>query len=214
VESARNQHEKDEITMRSLACLALFVAACSASTGTQIVRLDGNVEDCTEVVEVCAESLPGGCWQYCADGEPEDGTGCGVVEPEPLDGDDGTTVVSCGDEDCVVLPEDGSETTVLICIDPDDPCTVVTDPEIGDTIECEPTGVCDDVPACELECPPGTHNPIDENGCVHTCECVADDPGGSCDDVPACELECPPGTHNPTDDAGCVHTCECVPDLP
>jgi hypothetical protein len=46
--------------------------------------------------------------------------------------------------------------------------------------DCDPlpgTGEeCADVPACDFLCPEGTHNPTDERGCVHTCECVADSP--------------------------------------
>lgn len=33
---------------------------------------------------------------------------------------------------------------------------------------------CAAVPVCALQCPPGTHNPVDDAGCVHTCECVPD----------------------------------------
>ena len=36
-------------------------------------------------------------------------------------------------------------------------------------------GGCGAFPACLLACPPGTHNPVDADGCVHTCECVPDD---------------------------------------
>lgn len=36
---------------------------------------------------------------------------------------------------------------------------------------------CASVPQCELLCPEPSINPTDENGCVHTCECVP--PGGS-----------------------------------
>jgi hypothetical protein len=88
---------------------------------------------------------------------------------------------------------------------------------------------CSDLPQCEFACPDGTRNPIDTNGCAHTCECVtincANEPGlprdgcvppdpdagaGDCSDVPACRFACPEGTVNPVDEDGCTHSCECV----
>ncbi|MFK7990781.1 MAG: hypothetical protein AB8I08_32475 [Sandaracinaceae bacterium] len=33
---------------------------------------------------------------------------------------------------------------------------------------------CTDVPHCRLACPPGTHTPTDEDGCLRTCECEPD----------------------------------------
>jgi hypothetical protein len=32
---------------------------------------------------------------------------------------------------------------------------------------------CSTIHPCEFACPDGTANPVDENGCTHTCECVA-----------------------------------------
>ena len=69
---------------------------------------------------------------------------------------------------------------------------------------------CAGIPECDLACPPGTHNPIDDNGCVHSCDCVPDE--DPCAHIPVCDFLCPPGTHNPIDDNGCVHWCECTPD--
>jgi hypothetical protein len=88
---------------------------------------------------------------------------------------------------------------------------------------------CSTIPQCEFACPDRTANPVDENGCTHTCECVArscvDEPGlprdgcvppavdvdgGSCSTMPQCEFACPDGTANPVDENGCTHTCECV----
>lgn len=37
--------------------------------------------------------------------------------------------------------------------------------------EC-PSIECSALPVCDLLCPEGTMNPVDETGCVHTCECV------------------------------------------
>ena len=31
---------------------------------------------------------------------------------------------------------------------------------------------CDDLPACEFACQEGMINPVDDDGCTHTCECV------------------------------------------
>jgi hypothetical protein len=40
---------------------------------------------------------------------------------------------------------------------------------------------CDDIPQCEFLCPEGTSNPTDQNGCVHTCKCVAGSGSGTAD---------------------------------
>jgi hypothetical protein len=80
---------------------------------------------------------------------------------------------------------------------------------------------CAGIPECDLLCPGGTTNPTDENGCVHTCECVADPGAGGgggegglggdpCARIPQCQLPCPEPRINPVDENGCVHTCECV----
>lgn len=34
---------------------------------------------------------------------------------------------------------------------------------------------CGPFPACLVACPAGSHNPVDADGCVHTCECVPDE---------------------------------------
>ena len=88
---------------------------------------------------------------------------------------------------------------------------------------------CSTLPQCEFACPDGRINPVDADGCTHTCECVApnctNEPGlprdgcvppapdsGStdCSDIPACRFACPDGTLNPVDENGCTHSCECV----
>lgn len=56
------------------------------------------------------------------------------------------------------------------------------------------------VPQCEFPCPTGMDNPVDDSGCVHSCEC--EPLGGPSEPAPtapcpACELQCPPGTTNP-----------------
>lgn len=35
---------------------------------------------------------------------------------------------------------------------------------------------CTQLPACELLCPEGTTNPVDSDGCTHTCECTSPGP--------------------------------------
>ena len=74
---------------------------------------------------------------------------------------------------------------------------------------------CSDIPKCRLACPPGTVNPVDENGCVHTCECAAAGPScggfagipcpgaGSCEDDP--RDDCDPERGG----ADCSGICRC-----
>lgn len=88
---------------------------------------------------------------------------------------------------------------------------------------------CRALPQCEFGCPAGTRNPVDANGCTHTCECVVincvNEPGlprdgcvppapdsgaDDCSVIPACRFACPEGTVNPVDEDGCTHSCECV----
>jgi hypothetical protein len=77
---------------------------------------------------------------------------------------------------------------------------------------------CQQLPACQFQCPDGTANPVDGDGCTHTCECtlppagtgMSDGATVSCPTVPQCQFQCPDGTQNPVDVQGCAHTCECV----
>src|SRR5581483_8164995 len=54
---------------------------------------------------------------------------------------------------------------------------------------------CEQLPACQFPCPDGTINPVDSDGCTHTCECVippggtgtADSGTATCGSVPQCE---------------------------
>ena len=65
-------------------------------------------------------------------------------------------------------------------------------------------GACDQVPQCDFACPPGTKNPVDQRGCVHTCECVPcsndEIARGECGNVPdscankGCGAGCRTGT--------------------
>lgn len=128
---------------------------------------------------------------------------------------DGTLFTACLDaadvcdaEDCgpppplpaVICPDGTLGGSTGRCVRRDDACT-------WEVVPC-PEPCSDTVPECDLVCPDGTHNPTDECGRVHTCECVPND----CTHIPECDLACLPGTHNPVDELGCVHSCECVPD--
>lgn len=68
---------------------------------------------------------------------------------------------------------------------------------------------CDSIPRCEFLCPEGTRNPIDANGCEHTCECKSHQ--DLCPNEPACGSQCAPGTIPSTDRNGCLVSCTCVP---
>lgn len=61
--------------------------------------------------------------------------------------------------------------------------------------DCAPEE-CAEIPQCDLLCPDGTTNPVDEHGCVHTCECVpvacGDDECGPAPGAPA--YTCPDGS--------------------
>ncbi len=69
---------------------------------------------------------------------------------------------------------------------------------------------CDSIPQCEFLCPDGTRNPIDANGCEHTCECKTH--ADLCPNEPSCGSQCAPGTVLATDRNGCLAaSCTCVP---
>jgi hypothetical protein len=79
---------------------------------------------------------------------------------------------------------------------------------------------CQQLPTCQFPCPEGTVNPVDGDGCTHTCECVVPTGGtgmadagtvtGDCSIVPQCDFLCPEGTINPVNASGCTETCRCV----
>jgi hypothetical protein len=69
---------------------------------------------------------------------------------------------------------------------------------------------CDAIPQCDFLCPNGTRNPIDVNGCEHTCECKTHQE--LCPNEPSCGSQCAPGTVLATDRNGCLAaSCTCIP---
>jgi hypothetical protein len=123
------------------------------------------------------------------------GSRCSTPEAAPGGGGSGGE----GGDGCRALPQcdflcpDGTTNTVdangcthtCECVAPPEPnCTNEPgEPRDG----CVPpapdsgSGDCSRIPACQLPCPEGTVNPIDDNGCTHSCECVNPDtpPGTS-----------------------------------
>lgn len=88
------------------------------------------------------------------------------------------------------------------------PCTDLVETDCVTRDDCEPTGTdagcadtdaettttddCAGIPECALSCGPDQHNPVDANGCTHSCECV---PNGDecteaeCGPAPGCPAE-------------------------
>ena len=129
----------------------LFMFACSSSDSntTRVLRLDGNLDGCASVVEVCAESFPPQCFDYCADQDPAPGDDCEPVAIAPGTPDDpsggepgepGEGYV-CGGTPCIPLDlpgsDDGSPTAIYCVEDPS--CVVAYDVETGsETVTCLP----------------------------------------------------------------------------
>jgi hypothetical protein len=131
-----------------------------ASLAPAIICDDGSIGGNTGRCIAGADGVCGWEWRECPDPEPTECTEeeCGPAPGIPswtcADGTIGGSTGRCR------RAEDG-----------------VCGWEIRD---CEPVD-CTEIPMCDFECPAGTHNPVDEAGCVHTCECVPDeDTGGSC----------------------------------
>jgi hypothetical protein len=103
---------------------------------------------------------------------------------------------------CGPIPEESGDGTVH--------CGVIHPDGTSEEVPCD--DACAGIPQCELLCPEGTSNPVDENGCVHTCECESDETTVTdpCGDPPTCE-PCADGYLH--DDQGC-QTCECAPPPP
>lgn len=189
--------------------------ACPPGT-TNPIGPDGCLDTCRCVPTECSAdecgSPPDSPTYLCADGSTGGNTG---VCYRREDGTCGWEYRECPTEECPVdacgpqlgLPnypcDDGSYGG------PTGRCLANADGTCGWEVRECPATSCSDIPQCDLVCAPGTHNPIDENGCLHSCECV---PDSTCSDIPVCRLACPVGTHNPVDADGCVHTCECVAD--
>lgn len=90
-------------------------------------------------------------------GEPEMTAEPVPVEPEP---------VGVEPETVVVEPEPVGVEPEPVATEPE-PAAMEPEPVV---MEPEPSA-CDTRPQCDLVCAAGTVNPVDEDGCVNTCEC-------------------------------------------
>ena len=134
----------------------------------------------------CIRGADGACgWEihYCPDpcaGVPQCALACPPGTHNPVDANGCTLSCQCEADECAVErcgPPLGLPT--IMCSDGSiggntGRCLANADGTCGWEIrECPDP--CAGIPACRLACPPGTHNPVDANGCTHTCECVPDD---------------------------------------
>lgn len=141
----------------------VFITGCSSVSESRSVQAINPNTGETETFPN-PEDVPDG-WIECEGGVCPDPYMCkNIDEPACLVRADCVAVYielwppACESEEppdyCAALPYAGCQP-----IEPDQP----TEPD-----------PCDGIPGCLFECSSGTHNPIDENGCVHTCECVPD----------------------------------------
>lgn len=165
-----NLDSRMAVARRLLLALCLAVLACGkaqSNTGTDsathwLKRCTSDAEcgsfDClcgvctTECSE--ASSCPNAAIARC---EPARAASCGSVEP--------VCAAECQtDSDCDVVRA-GLVCAASRCIAPQPA------PDGGGS---GGTGGndCSTLPQCEFLCPDGTVNPVDSNGCTHTCECV------------------------------------------
>lgn len=119
--------------------------ACSDETGSKVSRLDGDLTDCQNVQEICKETYPPQCFEYCADDLPIEEPPCpvapppGEVEPNGVPNGESDGTACPGEEDpCILLGDiDGNE--VKLC--GGDDCVVVYDIESGkESISCDNGG--------------------------------------------------------------------------
>lgn len=112
--------------------LSLLVAACSSPSGSTgspqpeplATEYNGNTSGCASVEQVCLETEPPQCFEYCADYGSKQGEAC------TGEGD----VKTCGDSMCVV-GKDESGKNVQVCVGMD--CTISYDASTGqETISC------------------------------------------------------------------------------
>lgn len=106
-----------------------------------------------------------------------------------------------------------------------DPASGPSDPGSDNPTPIDP---CTEVIQCDLVCPEGSQNPIDENGCLLSCQCepVTDPqepepapvfdpepipPEDPCAEKPTCDLACAEGSAHPVDENGCIDSCSCEP---
>lgn len=152
---------------------------CPTGTVNPVDEL-GCVHSCECVPATCSDAecgpMPGAPAYLCEDGSW--GGNIGLCERGET-GVCGWVQRACPPSDCTAA-ECGPA--------PDSPTLMCDDGSIGgNTGRClrNAAGVCGwewrecpdpcaTVPMCDLLCPPGTHNPSDPSGCVHSCECVPD----------------------------------------
>ena len=115
---------------RSILLVVLLATGCTdPQSGTpqpEPEHFQADTRDCEDIQEICLETDPPQCFEYCAD-EP---TGESGQECTESDGD----LIVCGDETCVEA-EDEEGNVVRVCAGPD--CVVSYDVETGEeTISC------------------------------------------------------------------------------
>ena len=115
---------------RLLWALALAATACTDPQGgtpqPEPETVSADLRDCEDVREICLETDPPQCFEYCADDPPGEST----QECMESDGD----IIVCGDQSCVEA-EDEDGDVVRVCGGPD--CVVGYDVETGEEfIEC------------------------------------------------------------------------------
>ena len=116
---------------RFLCAVLLLAAACNDGPqgGTpqpEPESVSADLRDCEDIQEICLETDPPQCFDYCADDPPEElGQECAES-----DGD----IIVCGDQTCVEA-EDEDGDVVRVCGGPD--CSVGYDVEtMEETIVC------------------------------------------------------------------------------
>src|SRR5690349_12357791 len=118
------------MTMRRLLLALALATGCTDPQGgtpqPEPETFQGDTSDCADVQELCLETDPPQCFEYCADDPPEESG----QECSESDGD----IVICGDQTCVEAEGDDGE-VVRVCSGPD--CVVSYDVETGEeTISC------------------------------------------------------------------------------
>lgn len=196
-----------------IVCL-LFASACG--TDDEVIPTDG--ADTAETADGAA-GAPDGETPEDTPETPDDTTpGDAATDSDPAlpdapdDTDDDAAPDAPGDTDDDAAPDAPGDT-------PADAPSEVGEDAAGDTeddtsdAESETGDTAADLPPdfshldeCDLECPDGTHNPTDVDGCVHSCRCV---PDGSdcaaeeCGPAPGCAtIACPDGSTG-----GCTGFC-------
>src|SRR6186713_3757474 len=97
--------------LRRLLWAALLAAGCTDPQGgtpqPEPETFQADTTDCDDIQEICLETDPPQCFEYCADDSPQPETGTDCTDG---DGD----LVVCGDETCVEA-EDEEGNVVRVC---------------------------------------------------------------------------------------------------